>query len=83
MKMVISSVWIGREWDRERLFTLIDGLVMADVVAVIQLESTNLERSWQGLNKEVKSSESFLLKENRDNFGAQSEAALFLSHLVN
>ena len=83
MKMVGSSAWSRREGNGKGLLTLIDGLVMADVVIVIQFESTNLKLQRNDLNEEVKSSESFLLKENRANFGAQSEAALFLSHLVN
>ena len=70
MKMVCIPVWIGREWDRERLFTLIDGLVMADVVIVIQFESTNLERSWEGLNKKVKSREALFGKESGYNFAS-------------
>ena len=70
MKMVCIPVWIRREWDRERLFTLIDGLVMADVVAVIQLESTNLERSWEGLNEEVESREALFGKESGYNLAS-------------
>ena len=66
----MNAVWIGREGNGKGLFTLIDGLIMADVVAVIQLESTNLERSWKGLNKEVKSREALFGKESGYNLAS-------------
>ena len=67
--MLSSPVWIGREGNGKGLFTLIDGLIMADVVAVIQLESTNLKLWRKNLNEEVKCSEAFPLKQSTDNFG--------------